>query len=158
MAYSSDVSNTVSISTDLNVDPYYDDYNEEKNFHQILFRPGLAVQARELTQMQTLLQRQTSRFGAHIFQEGSIVTGGAKTYNSNIPFVKITDKDNGNNTIVMSTLVGKTITGGTTGVTGEIIDVLTGAQTAANTNTLYLKYTGSGTAKTTKTFSAYKML
>ena len=55
MAYSSDVSNTVSISTDLNVDPYYDDYNEEKNFHQILFRPGLAVQARELTQMQTLL-------------------------------------------------------------------------------------------------------
>ena len=49
MAYSSDVSNTVSISTDLNVDPYYDDYNEEKNFHQILFRPGLAVQARELT-------------------------------------------------------------------------------------------------------------
>ena len=158
MAYSSDVSNTVSISTDLNVDPYYDDYNEEKNFHQILFRPGLAVQARELTQMQTLLQRQTSRFGAHVFQEGSVVTGGAKTYNSNIPFVKITDKDNGNNTIVMSTLVGKTITGGTTGVTGEIIDVLTGAQTAANTNTLYIKYTGSGTAKTTKTFSASEVL
>ena len=158
MAYSSDVSNTVSISTDLNVDPYYDDYNEEKNFHQILFRPGLAVQARELTQMQTLLQRQTSRFGSHVFQEGTIVTGGAKTYNGNIPFVKITDKDNGNNTIVMSTLVGKTITGGTTGVTGEIIDVLTGAQTAANTNTLYLKYTGSGTAKTTKTFSAGEVL
>ena len=66
MAYSSDVSNTVAISTDLNVDPYYDDYNEEKNFHQILFRPGLAVQARELTQMQTLLQRQTSRFGSHV--------------------------------------------------------------------------------------------
>ena len=158
MAYSSDVSNTVAISTDLNVDPYYDDYNEEKNFHQILFRPGLAVQARELTQMQTLLQRQTSRFGSHVFQEGTIVTGGAKTFNSNIPFVKITDKDNGNNTIVMSTLVGKTITGGTTGVTGEIIDVLTGAQTAANTNTLYIKYTGSGTAKTTKTFSAGEVL
>ena len=158
MAYSSDVSNTVSISTDLNVDPYYDDYNEEKNFHQILFRPGLAVQARELTQMQSLLQKQTSRFGNHVFQEGTIVTGGAKTFNSNIPFVKITDKDNGNNTIVMSTLVGKTITGGTTGVTGEIIDVLTGAQTAANTNTLYIKYTGSGTAKTTKTFSAGEVL
>jgi len=158
MAYSSDVSNTVSISTDLNVDPYYDDYNEEKNFHQILFRPGLAVQARELTQLQTLLQKQTSRFGNHIFTEGTVIHGGAKTFNNNIPFVKITDKDNGNNTIVMSTLVGKTITGGTTGVTGEIIDVLTGAQTAANTNTLYIKYTGSGTAKTTKTFSASEVL
>ena len=42
--------------------------------------------------MQTLLQRQTSRFGSHVFQEGTIVTGGAKTFNSNIPFVKITDK------------------------------------------------------------------
>ena len=34
MAYSSDVSNTVAIATDLNVDPYYDDFNEESNFHQ----------------------------------------------------------------------------------------------------------------------------
>ncbi len=158
MAYSSDVSNTVAISTDLNVDPYYDDYNEEKNFHQILFRPGLAVQARELTQMQTLLQRQTSRFGSHVFTEGTVIHGGAKTFNTNISFVKITDKDNGNNSIVMSTLVGKTITGATTGVTGEIIDVLTGTQTAANTNTLYLKYTGSGTSKTSKTFSAGEVL
>ena len=156
MAYSSDISNTVSISTDLNVDPYYDDFNEEKNFHQILFRPGLAVQARELTQLQTLLQKQTSRFGNHVFTEGTIIHGGAKTFNNNIPFVKITDKDNGNNTIVMSTLVGKTITGATTGVTGEIIDVLTGAQTAANTNTLYIKYTGSGSNNTTKTFNAVK--
>ena len=86
MAYSSDVSNTVSISTDLNVDPYYDDYNEEKNFHQILFRPGLAVQARELTQMQTLLQRQTSRFGSHVFQEGTIVTEFAM--NTDLTFAK----------------------------------------------------------------------
>ena len=85
MAYSSDVSNTVSISTDLNVDPYYDDFNEEKNFHQILFRPGLAVQARELTQLQTLLQKQTSRFGNHVFTEGTIIHGGAKTFNNNIP-------------------------------------------------------------------------
>ncbi len=158
MAYSKDVSNTVSLSTDLNVDPYYDDYNDENNFHQILFRPGLAVQARELTQMQTLLQKQTSRFGSHVFTEGTIIHGGAKTFNENIPYVKITDKDNGNNTIVMSTLVGKTITGATTGVTGEIIDVLTGAQTAANTNTLYIKYTGSGTAKTSKTFNASEVL
>ena len=44
--------------------------------------------------------------------------------------------------------------GATTGVTGEIIDVLTGAQTAANSNTLYIKYTGSGTSKTSKVFNA----
>ena len=50
------LANTVTLSTDLNVDPYYDDYDETKNFHRILFRPGLAVQARELTQMQSIMQ------------------------------------------------------------------------------------------------------
>ena len=153
-----DISNTVSYSTDLNVDPYYDDYNEEKNFHQILFRPGLAVQARELTQLQTILQKQTSRFGAHIFKEGTIVSGGSKQLKIGIPFVKITDKDNGNNALTMTTLVGSTVTGGTTGVTAEVIATVSGVQTAANTNTLYVKYTNSGTNKTTKTFSAGEVL
>ena len=55
MAYES---NTANIVTDLNVDPYYDDFDETKNFHRILFRPGAAVQARELTQSQTITQNQ----------------------------------------------------------------------------------------------------
>ena len=40
------VANTVSISTNLNVSPYYDDFDETKNFHRIIFRPGLEVQSR----------------------------------------------------------------------------------------------------------------
>jgi len=55
--------------------PYYNDYDETKNFYSILFRPGFAVQARELTQLQTILQKQVQRFGNHIFKNGSIVTG-----------------------------------------------------------------------------------
>ena len=55
------ISNTVSLSTDLNVSPYYDDFDESKNFHRILYRPGLAVQARELTQMQSIMQNQIDR-------------------------------------------------------------------------------------------------
>ena len=64
------ISNTVSLSTDLNVTPYYDDFDESKNFHRILYRPGLAVQARELTQMQSIMQNQIDRFAEHIFKEG----------------------------------------------------------------------------------------
>ena len=45
------IANTQSLKTSLNVDPYYDDFNESKNFYRLLYRPGLAVQARELTQM-----------------------------------------------------------------------------------------------------------
>ena len=59
-----------------NIDPYYDDFNEDKKFHRVLFRPGYAVQARELTQLQTVLQNQISRFGDHIFEDGSKVFGG----------------------------------------------------------------------------------
>ena len=47
--------------TDLNVSPYYDDYIEASNFHRVLFRPAFSVQARELTQMQSILQNQIER-------------------------------------------------------------------------------------------------
>ena len=44
--------------TDLNVSPYYDDFDTNDNYHRVLFRPGFAVQARELTQLQSILQNQ----------------------------------------------------------------------------------------------------
>jgi len=56
--------------------PYYDDFEETKNFLKILFKPGYAVQARELTQLQTILQSQIAKFADHVFQDGSQVFGG----------------------------------------------------------------------------------
>lgn len=56
--------------------PYYDDFEETKNFLKILFKPGYAVQARELTQVQSILQSQLSRFADHLFLDGSQVIGG----------------------------------------------------------------------------------
>ena len=53
-----------------NVTPYYDDFDESKGFHRILFKPGVSVQARELTQLQTLLQAQIDRHGKYSFKEG----------------------------------------------------------------------------------------
>jgi hypothetical protein len=51
------------IQTDLNVTPYHDDFNEQKNFYKVLFKPGVAVQARELNQLQSILQAQIEKFG-----------------------------------------------------------------------------------------------
>lgn len=59
-----------------NVNPYYDDFNEDKKFLRMLFRPGYAVQSRELTQLQTILQNQLERFGNHIFKDGARIVGG----------------------------------------------------------------------------------
>ena len=77
------------MSLNFNVDPYYDDFDQAKNFHRILFKPGRAVQARELTQAQTILQDQVTKFADNIFKQNSPVTGGQVTTNFNCYYVKL---------------------------------------------------------------------
>jgi hypothetical protein len=77
------------MSLNFNVDPYYDDFDQTKNFHRILFRPGRAVQARELTQAQTILQDQVTKFADNIFKQNSPVTGGQVTTNFNCYYIKL---------------------------------------------------------------------
>ncbi len=72
-----------------NVDPYYDDFDSTKNFHRILFKPGFAVQARELTQAQTILQNQVTKFADNIFKQNSPVTGGQVTTNFDCYYIKL---------------------------------------------------------------------
>ena len=60
--------------------PYYDDFDETKNYHRILFRPGFAVQARELTQLQTSLQNQIDKLGQAFYSDGDRVLGGTVSY------------------------------------------------------------------------------
>ena len=66
-----------------------DDFDETKNFHRVLFRPGYAVQARELTQLQTALQAQIDRHGQYSFKDGSRVVDGKVTLNVEYDFIKI---------------------------------------------------------------------
>jgi len=80
------------INTDLNIAPYFDDFDVEKQFYKILFKPAYAVQARELTQLQTILQNQVEQFGDNIYQEGSIIKGCNFTDLNGLQFVKLTDK------------------------------------------------------------------
>ena len=66
--------------TNLNVAPYFDDFDQEDNYHKVLFRPGYAIQARELTTLQSILQNQIERHGQHTFKEGSVVIPGQVSY------------------------------------------------------------------------------
>ena len=77
------------MATNFNVSPYFDDFSESKNFHRVLFRPAFAVQARELTQLQTILQNQIERFGEHVFKDGSMVIPGEITLNTKFEYVKL---------------------------------------------------------------------
>ena len=77
------------INRDLNQAPYFDDFDIEDQYYRVLFKPGFAVQARELTQLQTMLQNQVEQFGDNIFKEGSIVKGCNFTNLDDLRFVKL---------------------------------------------------------------------
>lgn len=159
--------NTVTLTTDFNVTPYYDDYDPGKNYHRVLFKPGFAVQARELTQAQTILQEQINRFGKHVFKEGSIVIpggftlethGGANT-GSGIRYVKVKDFDDLSATVNIDDFLNVDVTGVTSNITAAVVSVLDGAQSSQNTKTLYVKYkTTSNANNILKIFSGGEVL
>lgn len=79
------------LENSLNVSPYFDDFDANKEFYKILFKPGVAVQTRELNQLQTLLQNQIERFGNHVFKSGTIISGVNFNYIPTYSYVKILD-------------------------------------------------------------------
>lgn len=83
----------MTLNQEFNKEPYFDDYDPEKEYYKILFRPGFAVQTRELNQLQTMIQTQIERFGEHVFKEGSIVLGGDFDYQRKTPFVRLSGVD-----------------------------------------------------------------
>jgi len=97
----------MALNTNFNVNPYYEDFDEAKKYLRLLFKPGFAVQARELTQIQTILQKQVERFGNHIFQNGSVVTGG-QFFLQDATYLKL-DSVYGATDVVANNFIGKTI-------------------------------------------------
>jgi hypothetical protein len=142
---------------DFNTEPYNDDYDENKKYYRILYRPSFAVQARELTQMQTILQTQISRHGSAIFKQGAMVIPGQCSIetstqpNQGADYVKLQVSYNGVAVqTFLSALEGKTIVG-SSGVTALVLKT----QDAEGTDptTLYVRYNNSGTDTVTKKFS-----
>lgn len=126
------------------VSPYFNDYDEKNNFHQILFRPGIGVQARELTQVQDILQNQISKVGNNLFKEGSMVVPGNTSYDLSAKYAKINPQFNGasvNITVLEDTL----LKGSVSGVVVRVIK--TASATSTETwNTLIYKVVANGGA------------
>ena len=141
---------------DFNTEPYNDDYKEDSKFYRILFRPSFAVQARELTQLQTILQNQISRHGGAIFKQGAMVVPGQVSIDTKAAYVTLTSSitANGVTTTTESFIqssVGKYITG-SSGVQAQIIKVV--SATTTDPTTIYIRYRSSdSTSGTQKVFS-----
>ncbi len=131
-------------NTNLNSSPYFDDFNELKNYQRVLFKPGLPVQSRELTTLQSILQNQVEKFGKHFFKEGSVVIPGQIAYDSEYTAVQIDDSHLGIPvSIYLENLIGKKIKGETSGVTAKVETYITNRESTKGAYTLYIKYQSS---------------
>ena len=130
--------------TDLNISPYYDDFDPAKNYHKVLFKPGFPVQARELTTLQSILQNQIKDFGDHMFKEGSIVIPGAPTLDIEYNAVKLQATQFSIDISLYTTeLIGKTLTGQTSGVSAVVSNVVLPNGGDVEDITIYVQYVNS---------------
>ena len=145
--------------TNLNISPYYEDFDATKNFYKILFRPGYSIQGRELTQIQSILQNQVESFGKYAFKQGELVIPGEVGLNTKLDYVKLSSVSevavNDGNDIVykkydISQLVGQQVKGLTSGVIGTILT--TKLATESSADTLFVNYLNSGNSNTETTF------
>ena len=131
-----------------NVEPYWDDFetagadglSPKEKFQRVLFRPGKAIQARELTQLQTILQHQVSSLGDHTFKDGSVVIPGAVHLHNKIDYVKLSAALTGVDNSTVAELVGTEFSDGTN--TAKVIHAA--LATGSDDITLWVQYT-SGT-------------
>ena len=145
--------------TNLNVAPFYDDFDQDKNFYKVLFRPGYSIQARELTQLQSILQNQIEQFGKYSFKQGELVIPGEVGLNTKLNFVKLSSVSeipvNQDGQVVykkydVTQLKSQRLRGLTSGVIATVVDATTATETAADV--VYVNYSNSGDAGNEETF------
>ena len=145
--------------TNLNVAPYYDNFELDKNFYKVLFRPGYSIQARELTQLQSILQNQIESFGKYNFKQGELVIPGEVGLNTRLSYVKLSSVSeipvNQDGQVVykkydISQLKGVELKGLTSGVIGTVVSSKDATDTTSDV--VYVNYTNSGDSGNENTF------
>ena len=135
---------TGELSTSLNISPIWDDWTANNDYYRILFRGSTAIQARELTQLQTILQNQISSAGDNLFTAGTIIKGCAFTFDSSYYYIKIRDLRVDGQPVSLPQFAN-TIIQNSANVTAIVVDSATGLESLnPNLNTLYIKYTSTG--------------
>ena len=142
------------MTTSYNRPPYFDDFNVEdsnfndktvfeKNYHRILFQPSYAVQARELNQLQTILQSQIEQFGLGVYEDGTPIINGKTTFVDNVPYIDLTFSNSDVENQIANLRFIETRSG-TVDVRAEILSYESIEDEIANTYRLWLRYTRSG--------------
>ena len=130
------------MASNFNVTPYYDDYDVNSGYLKILFKPGNSVQARELTQIQSILQQQIANVSDHFFKEGAMIIPGQSAIDTDISFLKIENQGNSVTYNSAADFVGRIVVGSTTGIRALVVHAenTTGSTDADDPDTLYVKF------------------
>ncbi len=145
--------------TNLNIAPYFDDFESDSNYYKVLFKPAYPVQARELNNLQSILQDQVEDVGSHLFKEGSMVIPGGVDYIGSYPAIQVQEEFLGIPvSLYLDQLVGKRIKGESSGITAKVVNYLTNSQSERENYTLYLEYISSSTGNDASVFSNDEVL
>ena len=143
----------------LDASPYFDDFDADKDYYKVLFKPSKPVQARELNTLQSILQNQISTFGEHFFKEGSMVIPGGITYNPQYTSVILEAQQGGIDvSLYIEQLIGETIRGSVTGVKAKVIGYLLPPNNDITNPTIFVTYTESGNDENTVFFTTNEEL
>lgn len=140
--------------TNLNVNPYHDDFNRDKNFYRVLFKPGYPVQSRELTTLQSILQNQIEILGNHVFKEGSIVVPGNISYDSEFFAVRLNSTHLGIDvSLYANELIGKKLKGQDSQIEAVVRHFILEDESEEGYLTLYVSYKTGGLDFSPQSFS-----
>jgi len=145
---------TVNENTFLSV--YKDDYRDSDHYHRILFNNGRALQARELTQSQTIIQKEIERMAKFIFKEGGLFNtsyGSANTGADPISYVRVATLPVGYDLFVGQVFANQN------GVKALVKAVIPSSSVNSSVgtddfNTLLVKYTDANSTSSTDTTKA----
>ena len=125
---------------------YKDDFSDSANYHRILFNAGRALQARELNQMQSIIQKEIEHFGSNVFVEGGVVVPGGITCNNRLEFIKLATGQLPSD--YLATVVGQTFTVQAPDAALQVKVIRVVPATGSDPDTLYVEYisTTAGTS------------
>jgi hypothetical protein len=124
---------TVTQSTFLS--QYNDDFRDSDHYHRILFNNGRALQARELTQSQTIIQSELAKLAGFVFKEGGIFNTSYGSLNSGfnaINYIKVNSLPVGYDLLVGEDIINSA------GIIATIKAVI--PATGSDNNTLLIRY------------------
>jgi hypothetical protein len=143
------------LENSLSTNPYFDDYDPNNEFYRILFKPGVAVQTRELNQLQSIIQNQIEKFGNHVFKSGTIISGVNFNYLPTYPFIKITDTQVDGQPSLPSSYVDYFLKS-SLDLSARVVNYEDGLESASpDLKTLYLQYNNSSDPDTANSSAVY---